>query len=48
MDTTKDGGARNIIAEYGVDVKKGQAQDFKRWLSENESQLAAACPKGIE
>ena len=38
----------NFIAEYGFDVKKGQAQDFQRWLSENESKLAAACPKGIE
>jgi hypothetical protein len=38
----------DFIAEYGYDVKKGQAQDFQRWLSENESKLAAAYPKGIE
>ena len=38
----------DFIAEYGFDVKKGQAQDFQRWLAENESKLAAACPQGIE
>jgi hypothetical protein len=38
----------DFIAEYGFDVKKGQAQDFQRWLSENESKLASACPEGIE
>ena len=38
----------NFIAEFGFDVKKGRAQDFQRWMSENESKLAAACPSGIE
>ena len=38
----------NFIAEFGFDVKKGQAQDFQRWLSENESKIPAACPAGIE
>ena len=38
----------NFIAEFGFDVKKGRAQDFQRWMSENESKLAAACPSGVE
>jgi hypothetical protein len=38
----------DFIAEFGFDVKKGQAQDFQRWLSENESKIPAACPPGIE
>jgi hypothetical protein len=38
----------NFIADFGFDVKKGKAQDFQRWMSENESKLAAACPSGIE
>ena len=38
----------DFIAEFGFDVKKGQALDFQRWLSENESKLAAACPSGVE
>ncbi len=38
----------NFIAEFGFDVKKGRAQDFQRWMSENESKLAAACPAGVE
>ncbi len=38
----------DFIAEFGFDVKKGQARDFQRWLSENESKLAAACPSGVE
>jgi len=25
----------DFIAEFGFDVKKGQARDFQRWLSEN-------------
>jgi hypothetical protein len=37
-----------FIAEFGFDVKKGQAQDFQRWLSENESKVAATCPSGVE
>lgn len=37
-----------FIAEFGFDVKKGRAQDFQRWLSENESKVAAACPSGVE
>jgi len=37
-----------FIAEFGFDVKKGGAQDFQRWLSENESKLAQACPSGVE
>jgi hypothetical protein len=38
----------DFIAEYGFDIKQGQTQDFQRWLSENESKLAAACPSGVE
>jgi hypothetical protein len=38
----------DFIAEFGFDVKKGQARDLQRWLSENESKLAAACPSGTE
>ena len=38
----------NFISEFGFDVKKGQAQDFQRWLSENESKFPAACPQGVE
>jgi hypothetical protein len=38
----------DFIAEFGFDVKKGQAQDFQRWLSENESKFPAACPQGVE
>jgi hypothetical protein len=38
----------DFIAEFGFDVKKGQAQDFQRWLSENESKIPAACPEGVE
>jgi hypothetical protein len=38
----------DFIAEFGFDVKKGQAQGFQRWLSENESKFAAACPEGVE
>ena len=38
----------NFINEFGFDVKKGRAQDFQRWMSENESKLAAACPSGVE
>jgi hypothetical protein len=38
----------DFIVEEGFDVKKGQAQDFQRWLSENESKLAAACPSGVQ
>jgi hypothetical protein len=38
----------NFIAEFGFDVKKGQSRDLQRWLSENESKVAAACPSGIE
>jgi hypothetical protein len=37
-----------FISQFGFDVKKGQAQDFQRWLSENESKVAAACPSGVE
>jgi hypothetical protein len=38
----------DLIAEFGFDVKQGQARDFQRWLSENKSKLAAACPDGVE
>lgn len=38
----------DFIAEFGFDVKKGRAQDFQRWLSENDSKVAAACPSGVE
>jgi hypothetical protein len=38
----------NFIADFGFDLKKGRAQDFQRWLSENESKVAAACPSGVE
>ena len=38
----------NFINEFGFDVKKGRAQDFQRWMTENESKLAAACPSGAE
>jgi hypothetical protein len=38
----------DFIAEFGFDVKKGQAQDFQRWLSENESKVSAECPDGVE
>ena len=38
----------DFIAEFGFDVKQGQAQDFQTWLSENESKFPAACPKGVE
>jgi hypothetical protein len=38
----------DFIAEYGFDIKQGKAQDFQRWLSENESKFAAACPSGAE
>ena len=38
----------DFIAEFGFDVKQGQAQDFQRWLSENESKIPAACPQGVE
>jgi hypothetical protein len=38
----------DFIAEYGFDIKQGQAQEFQRWLSENESELAAALPSGVE
>jgi hypothetical protein len=38
----------DFIAEFGFDVKKGKARDLQRWLSENESKLAAACPSGVE
>ena len=37
-----------FIADFGFDVKKGRAQDFQRWLSENESKVAAECPSGVE
>ena len=38
----------DFIAEFGFDVKQGKAREFQRWLSENESKIAAACPAGIE
>ena len=38
----------NFMNEFGFDVKKGRAQDFQRWMTENESKLAAACPSGAE
>jgi len=38
----------DFIAEFGFDVNKGQSRDLQRWLSENESKVAAACPSGIE
>ena len=38
----------NFMAEFGFDVKQGKANDFQKWLSENESKLAAACPPGVE
>jgi hypothetical protein len=38
----------DFIAEFGFDVKQGQAQDFQRWLSENESKIPASCPEGVE
>ena len=38
----------DFIAEFGFDVRQGQARDFQRWLSENESKVAAACPSGVE
>ena len=38
----------DFIAEYGFDVKKGQAQEFQGWLAENESKLAAGFPEGVE
>jgi antibiotic biosynthesis monooxygenase (ABM) superfamily enzyme len=30
------------------DVKQGKAQEFQKWLSENEGKLAAAMPSGVE
>lgn len=38
----------DFIAEFGFDVKQGQARDFQGWLSENEGKLAAECPSGVE
>jgi hypothetical protein len=38
----------NFMVEFGFDVKQGKANDFQKWLSENESKLAAACPPGAE
>ena len=38
----------DFIAEFGFDVKQGRQNDFQRWLSENESKLAAAHPSGAE
>jgi hypothetical protein len=38
----------DFIAEFGFDVKQGQAHEFQKWLSENESKIAAACPPGVE
>jgi hypothetical protein len=48
VDTLRREGKMEFIADFGFDVKKGRAQDFQRWLSENESKLAAACPSGVE
>ena len=38
----------DFIAEFGFDVKRGKSGELQEWLSENESKLAATCPKGIE
>src|SRR5262245_45146280 len=38
----------DFIAEFGFDVKKGRAQEFQAWLSDNESKVSAACPSGVE
>jgi hypothetical protein len=38
----------DFIAEFGFDVKQGKAQEFQKWLAENESKIAAACPPGVE
>jgi hypothetical protein len=38
----------DFIAEFGFDVKEGKAHEFQKWLSENESKIAAACPTGVE
>src|SRR6476620_3361053 len=37
-----------FIAEFGFDVNQGRVQDFQRWFSENESEVAGACPSGVE
>ena len=38
----------DFIAEFGFDTKQGKAHEFQKWLAENESKLAAACPEGVE
>ena len=38
----------SFINQQGYDVKKGKAAEFQAWLAENEEQLAATCPAGIE
>jgi hypothetical protein len=38
----------DFMSEFGFSVKQGQARDFQRWLSENESKVSAACPSGVE
>jgi hypothetical protein len=40
--------AMDFMLEFGFDVKQGEANDFQKWFSENESKLAAACPSGVE
>lgn len=37
----------NFITEQGYDVKKGQAANFQKWLTDNEEKLAASAPDGV-
>lgn len=35
-----------FIAQFGSDLKEGQAAEFQEWLNENEKELANAHPAG--
>jgi hypothetical protein len=37
-----------FIHEQGFDVREGEEHAYQRWLTENESAIAAACPEGVE
>jgi hypothetical protein len=37
-----------IIMEWGYDLREGTAQDYQRWLEDNEAEIAKSCPEGIE
>lgn len=38
----------NFIVQTRFDVEKDREADLQPWLAENESQLVAACPSGIQ